>query len=297
MARAAEQRADESLARHAHQHRIAEGGEHVEVGQQRQVVRHRLAEADARIDDDGVARDAGAGAPRPPVARGTHAPRRRRRGRPAGAASSPAVPRMCMRTTGTPAPAHSGSMPAIEAARRHVVHDVGAGVERRGGDGRLGRVDRERHGGRRAGRRRSTGSSRRRSCCVRHGRRAGRVDSPPRSRTAAPAATIAHAVAAARAGSRCRPPSLKESGVAFRTPISTGRSSATGPERVVRTGGRSPRRIRPTRPPQSRRRPGGRSRRCRRRRATRARAAPPPSCAARRGCGAAAAWRARRPRG
>src|SRR5262249_58659411 len=50
----------------------------------------------------------------------------------------------------------------------------------------------------------------------------------------APAATMPAAVAAARVGSRCMPPSENESGVAFRMPTRAGRDRSRRPERVSR---------------------------------------------------------------
>ena len=54
----------------------------------------------------------------------------------------------------------------------------------------------------------------------------GRVDSAPTSRMSAPSATMRRACSIAASGSRKRPPSEKESGVTFRTPITSGRPSA-----------------------------------------------------------------------
>ena len=51
--------ADEALARDAEQDRTAEAVEEREIGEDREVVLHELAEADAGIDRDPVARDAG----------------------------------------------------------------------------------------------------------------------------------------------------------------------------------------------------------------------------------------------
>ena len=50
----------------------------------------------------------------------------------------------------------------------------------------------------------------------------GRVDSPPTSITVAPSATICNARATAASWELCKPPSLKESGVTFRIPITCG---------------------------------------------------------------------------
>src|SRR5436309_3645156 len=145
------------------------------------------------------------------------------------------VPCMCMRTTGTPARAQSGSIagsarpaetsfttsaPASSAARATSAFIVSTAI-----------------GTRTAARTAaSTGSRRRRSSPAGTGIAPGRVDSAPRSSARAPAATISAAASAARAGSRWRPPSENESGVAFRMPTSTTRSSASGPERVWSTG-------------------------------------------------------------
>mmetsp|Transcript_24581 Transcript_24581/g.76545 ORF Transcript_24581/g.76545 Transcript_24581/m.76545 type:complete len:364 (+) Transcript_24581:470-1561(+) len=52
----------------------------------------------------------------------------------------------------------------------------------------------------------------------------GRVDSPPTSRMSAPASSMACAAATASSARACLPPSLKESGVAFTTPMRSVRS-------------------------------------------------------------------------
>src|SRR5213080_2543391 len=145
------------------------------------------------------------------------------------------VPCMCIRTTGTPSRAHRGSIaasampaetsfttsaPAPSAARATSAFIVSTEI-----------------GTRTAARTApSTGSRRRRSSPPGTAIAPGRVDSAPTSSARAPAATISAAASAARAGSRWRPPSENESGVAFRMPTSTTRSSASGPERVWSTG-------------------------------------------------------------
>ena len=141
---AAAQRADEALARNPHQHGIAEGDQHVEVGQQRDVVRQGLAEADTGIEDDGVGRDAGAaGGGGPPHQEGRDVlddvpvggPPLHRRGHP------PHVHQDDRHPLGPAQREHA----AIEPSGRHVVHQVGTGIEGRGGDLRLHGVDRQRH--------------------------------------------------------------------------------------------------------------------------------------------------------
>src|SRR5438552_1683156 len=149
------------------------------------------------------------------------------------------VPCMCIRTTGTPSRAHRGSIaasampaetsfttsaPAPSAARATSAFIVSTEI-----------------GTRTAARTApSTGSRRRRSSPPGTAIAPGRVDSAPTSSARAPAATISAAASAARAGSRWRPPSENESGVAFRMPRSATRSSASGPERVWSTGPASP---------------------------------------------------------
>src|SRR4051812_48273058 len=64
-----------------------------------------------------------------------------------------------------------------------------------------------------------TGSTRAFSVSASTGSAPGRVDSPPMSSTAAPAAASSHAWATAFAGATKRPPSEKESGVTLTTPM------------------------------------------------------------------------------
>src|SRR5215211_2044332 len=66
---------------------------------------------------------------------------------------------------------------------------------------------------------RTTGSVRATSSAAGTASAPGRVDSPPMSRIAAPAAASSRPCPIARSGSRNRPPSEKESGVTFTTPI------------------------------------------------------------------------------
>src|SRR5258705_6940464 len=80
-------------------------------------------------------------------------------------------------------------------------------------------------------RRRMTGTTRRRCSSAGTGCEPGRVDSPPTSRTEAPAAASSRPCSTARPGSRNRPPSENESGVTLTIPITAGRSIP----RIVRT--------------------------------------------------------------
>src|SRR5581483_1193637 len=89
---------------------------------------------------------------------------------------------------------------------------------------------------------RSTGRRRRRSSAASTGVAPWRVDSAPTSSMRAPPATMARATSAAAAGSGWRLPAQKESGVAFRTPTTTGGSRTSGPAGVSRTGPASGRR-------------------------------------------------------
>src|SRR5438309_11331496 len=75
-----------------------------------------------------------------------------------------------------------------------------------------------------AARRKMTGTTRRRCSSAGTGGDPGRVDSPPTSRTAAPAAASSRPCSTARPGSRNRPPSENESGVTFTIPITAGSS-------------------------------------------------------------------------
>ena len=87
----------------------------------------------------------------------------------------------------------------------------------------------------------STGSMRRRSSSADTSAAPGRVDSPPTSIRSAPASCIASAASTARAGSRKWPPSAKESGVTFRTPmrsVLSPRSSTRPPGSGIEKRGR-----------------------------------------------------------
>src|SRR5207247_1097513 len=146
------------------------------------------------------------------------------------------TPCMCMRTTGTPRSAHRGSSAGSRGpAETSVTTSAPWSRARRA----IAAFEVSPEIGTRTAVRtaRSTGRSRRRSSSAGTGAAPGRRDSAPTSRMAAPWATISAAAAAARSGSRCRPGSEKESGVAFRMPTSAVRSRTRAPERVRSAGG------------------------------------------------------------
>src|SRR5262245_50485479 len=149
-------------------------------------------------------------------------------------------PCMCMRTSGTASRAQRSSMPASKRPAETSFTTSAPSASAAAATGAL-RVSTESGTATAARTARSTGRSRRSSSAASTVPAPGRVDSAPRSSMRAPAATMATAVAAARAGSRCVPPSEKESGVAFRMPTRAGRDRSRRPERVSRlregTGG------------------------------------------------------------
>ena len=191
------------LARPAGEQRQAEREQLVLARQQLEVLRRRLAEADARIDDDALR------APRPP-------PRPRRRARARKAPISPTtivVVGLALHRPRRAAHVHQADAAAGCAAttssapgraqRADVVDDVGAEIQRGAHHLGLGGVDRDRRdrgGPPRAApaapaparSRRSTGSA------------PGRLDSPPRSSMSAPSASSRSQCASARAGVRRR---------------------------------------------------------------------------------------------
>ena len=107
------------------------------------------------------------------------------------------VPCMCI--THTPAPVSAASVDHLRIARQagDVVDDLRAGVDRRAGDGRLARVDRNRNRRLAATSRSITGSTRRSSSSADTGSAYGRVLSPPMSSMSAPSATSCSAWATA----------------------------------------------------------------------------------------------------
>ena len=219
------------LARPADEQRHAEREQRLLAREQLEVVRRRLAEADAGVDDDALAR-------RCPRARGRGDALAQEGGdlgddvvvdrpRPASIAASP---RMCIRQTPhAGCAATSSSAPGARSAR-DVVDDVGAEVERDAHHLDLGRC-RPRPGSRarppprapagrgRARRRRLTGSA------------PGRLDSPPMSRMSAPSASSCSQRAIAAPSSTPAPPSENESGVTLTMPITRGRARSIAKRR------------------------------------------------------------------
>ena len=255
------------------------------------------------------ARDAGRRGAAAARRRGTPRPRHHVRVTRAARCMSRASPACASRTTGTPGRgARAASIAGSSAPADDVVHQVGAGVERRARRPPPSSCRSRAAPGQPRRRARSTGSSR--AALLVGGdaaSRPGRVDSPPRSsivgarrdhRPAAAAARarieVAAAVARTSRGWRSAPPSSDRRGRArtpdrmrVRRPL--GAAAARGGRRQAVAAAA------PRRPPFGVPYLRGRSRRCRRRRWSRARAAPRPSCAAPRRCGAGAAWRARTP--
>src|SRR6266849_8481566 len=145
------------------------------------------------------------------------------------------VPCMCMSTTGTPRSAHRArSAGSKRPAETSFTRSAPSSRARRAIAALVVSTETGTRTAARTARR--TGSRRRRSSSAGTGRAPGRVDSPPTSSIAAPSATIRSAAAAARAGSRCWPPSENESGVAFSTPTRATWSRTRGPERMRSTG-------------------------------------------------------------
>src|SRR5882672_7537255 len=87
---------------------------------------------------------------------------------------------------------------------------------------------------------RRTGRIRRSSSSSETGSAPGRLDSPPISMMSAPSCASARACAIANFGSKKRPPSEKESGVTFTTPITSGlsRESENLPHRRINAASR-----------------------------------------------------------
>ncbi len=208
---------DEALARSADQERQAEAAPGVEPGDADQALLRRLAEADAGIEHDALARDAGA--------RGDFERAREELGDVGDNVDG---------WIGGIAIVHDddGRIVLGDDARHvgvalqppHVVDDRGAGLERPGRHGGLHRVDRDRnaepdHGRQDAGKARCAPP---RAAPQPHRHRAASIPRRYREcrRLRRPGAC---AWAMAAAGSRKRPPSENESGVTLRTPMTSGR--------------------------------------------------------------------------
>ncbi len=141
----------------------------------------------------------------------------------------PASSRIALHVHGHEADARPGGRGDLGERGRHVVEQRGPGGQRRLGHLGVSGVDAHPHPA-------GEGLDDRDDAAhlLGRGRPAsapGRVDSPPTSTTAAPAAAMARPCSTAAAWSSHRPPSEKESGVTLRTPITSGagRSGTTGP--------------------------------------------------------------------
>src|SRR5688572_3107163 len=144
---------------------------------------------------------------------------------------------MCIRQTPTPLPATASIAPGAVRAATSFTIVAPAAMARRMTPGL--RVSIETGIASVAARRSTTGRTRRSSSSSPTGALPGRVDSPPTSMIAAPSAAMRSAHATAESTATKRPPSEKESGVTFRTPMTTGlpRSSEKRPHwRCMRRG-------------------------------------------------------------
>ena len=195
----------------------------VEAAQQLEIVRHGLAEAEARVDDDALARDAARLRRRDALARGTRRPRRPRR-RSSG--SRCIVRGLALHVHeahgGSRRPRPPRARPGAVSAPMSLIIDAPAAIAARITSG-LARVDRDRHGAvaqalEHRQHARDSSSSRRHAAgagTARLARRCRGCRRPPRS--------AGVACASAACGSRKRPPSENESGVTLTTPMTSGR--------------------------------------------------------------------------
>ena len=133
---------------------------------------------------------------------------------------SAGVPCLCMRHTAQSVSATASRAPGASSASMSLIMDAPSASTARITDGR--RVSTDTGTSFRAF---STGRTRRSSSPSATARAPGREDSPPISRISAPSSRSCRACVIAARGSRNCPPSEKESGVTFTTPISSGRSS------------------------------------------------------------------------
>ena len=218
------QRADRPLAAGAEHERAAEPVEQRQAVHQLEIVRDGLAEAEAGIDEDLVARDAGRLRRGDPLLEPVDTPRPARRrsagrpassaGRPGGASARPARPAAA--TTSAERGSKVSAETSLTSARRRRARPPSpppCGC----------RSTPPRRPPRAAGRPARTRSI---SSPSHTGLAPGRVDSPPTSMIAAPAAAMsAPAVGRGAARRRYAPPSEKLSGVTLRMPITCGWSS------------------------------------------------------------------------
>src|SRR6266403_4516153 len=145
-------------------------------------------------------------------------------------------PCMCMRHTAQPLAAAAASAPGSRKARTSLMSPAPAALAARMTSALL--VSTQMIAAVAARSRSITGMTRRNSSSALTGSAPGRVDSPPTSMSAAPSAAMRTPCSAAAATETKRPPSEKESGVTFSTPMTTGRvrSSVWSAQRST-TGG------------------------------------------------------------
>ena len=229
-----EQLAQRALAREPEEDGTAEREQHVEPPHQLEVLRRRLAEADARVEADMLFRDPGGDRDRQPLLE--------ERSHLGGdvvvarvePASSEALPACASgrdtRRASATTPASSGSP---RSAVTSLTSSAPSSSARRATSLFAVSIDTGTPSSRS-----STGTTRRSSSSSGTPSDPGRVDSPPMSTIAAPSAIIRRAAAAATSGSRWSPPSEKLSGVTLTIPITAGRckrSSTAG--RLTLRGG------------------------------------------------------------
>ncbi|PMB70900.1 hypothetical protein BM221_003359 [Beauveria bassiana] len=208
--------ADECLAAGADKPRQADEtgpvAQLVETPQELEVVRVRLGEAEARVEQDAPAPDAGG------LGGGDAGPQRGGDGRYHAAVAVWVVGELghgargaahVHQANGRAEPRDGGQHRRVELPRRHVVDHVGAA-----GNGRR-RDTSARHAGmdRMSS---TTGNTRAASSSAVTSGRPGAVDCPPTSMMVAPPPTMSRMVADRSGAAACLPPSEKESGVRLR---------------------------------------------------------------------------------
>ena len=221
------QTAQGALAREADEHRPPERDQHVEPAHELEVVRDRLAEADAGVEADPLLGDALRDREREPLLE-----ERRDLGRDVVVARLRLHrPRLALHVHEAEVRAGVGDDSrelGVAAQSRDVVDEDRAALERGPRDGRLRGVDRDREARRRAGRE----PARRAAAPPPRRRRPSRAASTRRRcrRSRLPPPTIRLAASTATAGSRWTPPSENESGVTLTTPITDGRGNRSSSE-------------------------------------------------------------------
>ena len=146
-------------------------------------------------------------------------------------------PCMCIRHTAQPLAAAAASAPGSRSARTSLMRPAPAALAARMTSGLL--VSTEMIAVVPARSRSITGTTRLSSSSVPTGSAPGRVDSPPTSMSAAPCCARRNPCSTAAPTEKNRPPSEKESGVTFTTPMTAGwlRSSVLSAQRSTSGGG------------------------------------------------------------